>query len=270
MKNNKDFVVPLLITIIALLIIGGGYYIYKQNNNKVVEVQPSNTTNVLGNTGADYTPPKDATNNPKNDLSVKGMSKYTDSSFGFSFWYPSSMNVTVAPITNDYSSYMYGVNTKVLKTILAPEFRIDEVYSPDTSILSSTDAGPLGSHDNKYFFNFQTHTWMYFSDGSPTGKNSGTSTADVSYNTMGGLHIFNGYTRFGTRVIIPLTAHNFLTLYSKCNDATDYLCSQGNGLDRFNKAVKTILATDPLVATPVSQSEQIKAIQAEADAYVVK
>ncbi len=209
-------------------------------------------------------------------ITVAGMQKYTDSNFGFSFWYPNTGSVQVIPTdakqpgidVNAYSGILYGANTKILKTIQAPEFTINEVYSPNMSILSSVDAGPGGSNYDKYFFDPQTHTWMYASDGGPAQiTHGGTTAADVSNNTMGGLHIFQGYTRFGIKNIIPLSAQNFLVFYSKCSDATDYLCSQGSGKDKFNKSVQTIVATDPSVATPVSATLQTQAVQAEANAY---
>jgi len=84
---------------------------------------------------------------------------------------------------------------------------------------------------------------------------------------MGGLHIFQGYKRFGLKVIIPLSAHNFLAISSTCSDATDSPCSNTNEKDKFNKTVKTITATDPSVATPVGGGQQREIIQAEINAY---
>lgn len=213
------------------------------------------------------------------EISVLGMRQYTDSSFGFSFWYPSSMQVTkTQPQLNSGSSVndstiMNGPNTQILGVITAPEFTAYEVYSPDMSILSSVDPGPSGSDYDKYFFDTQTHTWMYASDGGPTGVAGGTTAADTSNNTIGGLHVFNGYTRFGYKVIIPLSANDFIVVYAKCNDATNYTCEGTNGaagtaLDRFKASIKTIVAVDPSVATPISVVQQTAIIQAEANTYV--
>ena len=80
--------------------------------------------------------------------------------------------------------------------------------------------------------------------------------ADISLNTMGGLHMFHGGTRFGSTVI-PLSARNFLYIYSS---------SQGE-YNPEQPLANTILATDISVATPMSAAEQIKIIQAEKDAY---
>jgi|GEM_PF-5883306 len=203
---------------------------------------------------------------------VPGMSKYTDTDFGFSFWYPSDKKIESTQITAAQdSAYKYGVGAQVVKTIIAPEFSLEEVSSPSMSILSAVDAGCCGSNYDKYFFDTQTHTWMYADDGGPKGGAGGINPADVSKNTMGGLHIFPGYTRFGNKVIIPLSATHFLVLYSACNGASEYDCGSANdptsGYSRFYAALKTIVATDPSVATPVSAAEQQAVIQAEKSAY---
>jgi hypothetical protein len=204
-------------------------------------------------------------------VSVPSMSKYTDSDFGFSFWYPTNVDIRKTQpdansgSTRDHSDIMNGQGTVIQGIVNAPDFTAYEVYSPSMSILSAVDAGPFGSDYDKYFFDKTSHTWMYQNDGGPTGKSGGTNPADVSKNTMGGLHIFQGYTRFGLKVILPLSAHNFLVVYAKCNDATDYSCADGG--TKFKTSLQTIVATDPSVATPVSAAEQIAAIQAEKQAY---
>ncbi len=206
-------------------------------------------------------------------VSVPGMSKYTDTTFGFTFWYPSTGIVKQIAVPKDYSSGMYGTQTTVVNRISAPDMLIDEVSSPSMSVLSDVDAGCCGSLTNSYFFNPTIHTWMRKSDGGSSGNGQqGTFPADISNNTMGGLHILQGYTRFGAKVIIPLSATHFLAVYSVCNDATDYECSPwsktAGGYGRFLTSVNTIVATDPLVATPVSVAQQNTIIQAEKDAYV--
>lgn len=83
--------------------------------------------------------------------------------------------------------------------------------------------------------------------------------ADVSLNTMGGLHIFSTEQK-GNASIIPLSAKHFLQVgeYSGQNP--------GSGIHL--PLVKTIVAIDPSVATPVSAAEQVQLIQAERRAYV--
>jgi hypothetical protein len=231
-----------------------------------------------------YTPLKDSSGNRltqtitvtgshQSGVSAPGMSQYTDSSFGFSFWYPSSKQVQkFPPQTNssntvDDSGVMYGLGTVILGSISAPDFGASEVYSPSMSILSSVDPGPFGSNIDKYFFDMQSHTWMYTDDGGPKGGAGGTTPADVSKNTMGGLHIFQGYMRFGIKEIIPLSAQHFLVVYIVCDSETADTKANQNCKDRFNTSVQTITATDPSVATPVSAAEQQATIEAEKAAY---
>lgn len=153
-------------------------------------------------------------NNNAQPTAVAGMSKYTDADFGFSFWYPSGLEIENRTTNSDGSSFVsnYGSNTKVLRVISAKDnFLIEEVYSPDTSLYYQESPGPFGSDFDHYYFNSQTHTWMDVNDGGPTGKYSGgTQAADISKNTMGGLHMFYGYVRFSSGYVIPLSAQHFL------------------------------------------------------------
>lgn len=220
------------------------------------------------------TAPANPTPSSPQTVSISGMSKYTDANFGFSFWYPNNLKVTTsepsqkaqASATDDY-----GAETKIVKTVSSPEFFIYEVYSPLMSIYAYSIDDPSGeSFYENYFFDTNRYVWMVAESNIPNGSPDATTTADVSKNTMGGLHMLGAYTKGSIKVIIPLSTHNFLVLYSGCNDFMDYTCdsgTNGGGEDKFNKLVQTIAATDPSVATPVSSAEQIKAIQAEKDAY---
>jgi hypothetical protein len=275
---KRGFGLSFILIIAAAAILAGGAYCYVQNTYK--PVQTTATLQTATSTTAITTTSQTPTQNPV-AVSVHGMSKYTDSSFGFSFWYPISGSVSITPdsfysshgtTVSGWSTYMYGPNTSIVKSIEAPEFTIDEVYSPNMSILDAVDAGPFGSDTDKYFFNPSLHTWMEQTDGGPRGGPGGTGPADTSNNTMGGLHILYGYTRFAIKVIIPLSAQHFLAIYSKCNDASDYLCNENDtsvqsAINKFKTSIQTIVATDPLVATPVSAAQQTATIQAEAAAY---
>lgn len=265
-NRQNGFTLPVLVAIVALLLIGVGFYYYSAR--EAAQVTGPVTLN---------TPPATSPASVEN-IPVEGAKQYTDESFGFSFWYPAYFKIVKrdahAKSTSMFekSKIMNGSGTEILGVVEIPEFVAYEVHSPSMSILSSVDAGPIGSAYNKYFFDTKTHAWMYASDGEATGGKNTTTVADVSVNTMGGLHILSGYTRFSHKVIIPLSAQNFLVVYSKCNDATDYLCDNKTGtnstaLDRFNDLVRTITATDPSVATPISAKEQKIFIQAVVDHY---
>ncbi len=199
--------------------------------------------------------------------SVAGMSKYTDSDFGFSFWYPSGWFVTQQAVADATSGGWYQDGTIVKRfTVANPSIpsngvTIDEFVSTDAAITelgSTKSASPVGV-DQKYFFS--TSTWMYENlTGTPNGSvPAGTITpADISANTMGGLHVFSGAARFGADSIIPLSAYHFVVV--KTNDA-------GGAIDQ-NAFADTIVATNPAVAIPVSTTQQVATIQAELQAYV--
>jgi len=193
-------------------------------------------------------------------VSVPGMSKYTDTDFGFSFWYPTNWTIDV---NKNGAANLEDCTLKksfsVHGNLYANGITVSEYYCPDRSITlrGNNGANPVGM-DFKYYFDTATHTWME-SDLSdpPNGSPRSTSPANVSINTMGELHIFPGQERFGTNVIIPLSAKNFL--YVATNNDPGYISEL--------LFAKTIVATDPSVGTPVSAAEQVAAIQAEKDSY---
>ncbi len=218
----------------------------EQNQNTNPQAQPSQTSVNQGS----------ATN-----IAVAEMQKYTDSDFGFSFWYPASWTLkqsattsyispsggtikkTISVGTTDSNGYMGGVG-------------IEEFASSGMSITDNSAAGPAGngSLSLTYFFDPTTHTWMATDI---DGENySTTYAANVSTNTMGGLHMLGGNARFSDDYIIPLSAKHFLVVYAL--DA---------GGTREGLLANTILATDLSVATPVSVDEQIKIIHAEGLLY---
>jgi hypothetical protein len=198
---------------------------------------------------------------PTNQITVAGMQEYTDTDFGFSFWYPASWKLqqtdvrsyiplsggTVKKIigvgTTDSNGYMGGVG-------------IQEFVSSDKSITDNSDAGPAGNGSKylKYYFDSSAHTWM--AETTDMSNVKSTFTANVSKNTMGGLHMLGGNARFADDVIIPLSASHFLVVYAL--DA---------GGTREDLLANTVVATDPTVATPISSDEQIKTIHAEGLLY---
>lgn len=209
---------------------------------------------------------------------ISGMSKYTDKDFGFSFWYPSSWSVSsLNPGPTDREGNQLKGRI-VIKEGENVEIDIDKVHSDQ--MVYNVNPGACGYCGNvRYFFNPNIHTWMKeYPDGANGAPDatpeefaaSKTATpANVSNNTMGGLHMFSTEQK-ESAVIIPLSAQNFLlvtgvTYTEQCGPACGAKVIGEAGL-----LARTVVATDPSVATPVSVSEQIKMIQAEAEAYGVK
>ncbi|HEV7449539.1 MAG TPA: hypothetical protein VGP13_03320, partial [Candidatus Paceibacterota bacterium] len=173
-------------------------------------------------------------------MAVPGMSKYTDTEFGFSFWYPSEWTVS------RYGSTGGGQITQ-LYTLTDPSNRkIADINEAPTTYL---DRWINSSTMERFYFDKETHTWMQDIIG------TASSSADVSVNTMGGLHMLSwSFVPATKSLIVPLAASRFIDVES------------ANGTN-ITLLAKTIMATDPSVATPISQAQQQATIQAEKDAY---
>ena len=198
-------------------------------------------------------------------ISVAGMKQYTDSNFGFSFWYPNTWTVQSTAIKNSYSG---GSIQKTLTIAPASDpngtsgeaITIDEFSSPTREITIPRDiCSPMSGLSvpiHRYYFDTNTHTWMVEvpaytgwseRDGSQYGVPASIKAADVSNNTMGGLHML-GAGCSGS--VIPLSAKNFVV----------FLFNSRNAGPNYIELAKTITATDPSVAMSVSSGEQIQTI----------
>jgi hypothetical protein len=96
-------------------------------------------------------------------------------------------------------------------------------------------------------------------DGSYILQPGTTVPANVSRNTMGGLHMLYEGMESVYGSIVPVSTQHFLIVAP----AIDGIY----GPAEAELLAKTIVATDPSVATPVSAAEQLATIQAERDAY---
>jgi len=179
------------------------------------------------------------------NVSVSGMSKYTDPDFGFSFWYPIGWILVDTPVLSH--NFEGGKVIKHLEftdasTPYARRISIDEFYTSSSSITDYWRVGFI-----KHYFDDSRQQWMIHdhSDG------DSIHPVDIKIHTMGGLPIFESY----ERSIVPLSTHSLLVVSGTVPNAL------------LKALAKTIVATDPSVATPVSAAEQIKTIQAERDAY---
>ncbi len=188
--------------------------------------------------------------------SVAGMSQYIDPGFGFSFWYPSGWQITTLPISsndNAVGSIVSGdsIIGEIEVNASSPNaFIIYEINSPSSVIRGFDHLGSIR-------YSLDSGEWMV-SDDDNEGDVSNTRPADISTNTMGGLHMLSGGSAFVTD-IIPLSAQHFLVLsFGGGDSATGSL---------INPLATTIVATNPAVAVPVSTAQQTASIQAEASAY---
>lgn len=202
-------------------------------------------------------------------LTVPGMSIYSDADFGFSFWYPTGWIIDKKKIADGMTRSDDGAVMVGSVTVKHPTqwkgVSIAEYYSANRAFVTEKGAcGPAADcpYFVRYYFDADLHTWMQYETYRYPGVDTvfrpdTTVVANVSSNTMGGLHVLGGYVRHGGAVIVPLSARNFLHI-SNTGETGD---------PAYRTLVNTVVATDPAVATPVGASEQVKVIQAAKDAY---
>jgi hypothetical protein len=239
-KSSKTSTAVWILIIVILLIMVGGMYIYS-NKTTTTTTTPSTTTS---------TP----------SLIVPTMQEYTDADFGFSFWYPNGWQVTTVTNPPFGAQIQNGTIVRKLSVGNASDtwaIVIEEVNSPTMTITDTGGAGPFGPVT--YFFNTPQSTWMKVTGEESAGVPVATTTADVSVDTMGGLPMFSGTSRFDT-TIVPLNTQNFLVV------------SDG-GTVNATALAKTITPTNPSVipsaVAPVSEAEQTQIIQAEESAFAI-
>jgi PKD repeat protein len=193
-------------------------------------------------------------------VSVPGMSKYTDADFGFSFWYPTCMAIGAS--VGSSPSHFGGRENKIITISFGKKsIYVYEIDSQDRSVTIRYSGMGEYFGPSIFYFDAQNHVWM--SKPLPESGSSQTPVlADVSNYTMGGLHIFSAPMGHGSYAqIVPLSARHFLVVVGLHGAADESLNTDPTPL------IKTIVATDPSVATPVSAVEQIKTIEAEKQSF---
>jgi hypothetical protein len=175
--------------------------------------------------------------------SVSGMSEYVGADF--SFWYPSTW--TVQQITKAGGGVMNSLS------LYGPTgndvMDIDELTPLNGALGNVIDANDTES----YYFDSNTGVWTY--SRTSFGKTT-TSPAPIPLTTIGGLHVFT-FEDLTHDDIIPLSATKFVTV-SDTSDTHD-----------VRPLARTVVATNPNVATPIPTAQQTAVIQAEASAYGV-
>jgi hypothetical protein len=191
------------------------------------------------------------------------VSQYTDSAFGFSFWYPTAWKVTEEPVADPTADGWFP-DAKILK-----ELRIQNTGASDdngqpsgviirelsapaglTELGRSKSPSPVGI-DEKYFFDSGKHRWMNAQlTEAPDGSPPATFPLKIERRTMGGLPLFYGAARGGAEVIVPLNASHFLALTTLeyPDDSHNYLAA-------------TVVATDAGAGKRASTQEQADTIR---------
>ncbi len=226
----------ILIAIIIVVVIVVGAWLYVSSKNQSSNLTP---------------PPQNVTTNTS-PADTYGMSQYTDATYGFSFWYPSALQVS-STITNDTNSFPGGVAVETLLVGDMGSTSVVVVNSPTSMITDEPNGHASPIAQTKYSYDSTSNQWMIsFPEGTPTGQGSATPTpVQTSKTTMGGLLMLPAGKRFDT-TIIPLSTTRFLVV------------SDGGGSSFTSELAQTIAQNGVNVVPAVEAT----ALQAEATAYV--
>jgi hypothetical protein len=197
---------------------------------------------------------------------VRGMSRFTDAGFGFSFCYPSAWKVLDEPVADPTRNGWFP-DAKIVKQLAIRNpaawdnedqlgVMIQELLAPRglTELGRFKSPSPVGV-DRKIFYDSGTRRWMFeklteLPDGTPPA----TSPAEIRLRTIGGLPIFWGETRGGAEVIVPLDGSHFLAISS--------LVDPGN-INSHTYLAATVVATAPGAGQRASEQAQAEAIRRE-------
>ena len=115
------------------------------------------------------------------------MSRYVDAKFGFSFWYPSVLRITVAA-ANDEARFPGGVVVEILQVRPAGGILLYVVNSPQSTITDEPNGHAAPIPQTKYFYDAASQRWMVtYPEGTDGGGSAAPAPADVSKTTIGGL-----------------------------------------------------------------------------------
>lgn len=180
-----------------------------------------------------------------------GMSEYSDPKYGFSFWYPSSLEIQVSA-TNDAENFPGGIAVETITVGPQGGPVIIVVDSPQSTITDEPNGHASPIAQTKYFYDHVTQKWMvaYPEGAIGTAVSGATTTADISKTTIGGLPMLPSGRRFDTTIILLST-----TRFAVVTD--------GGGSSFTPQLAKTIA----LIGTSIDQSAQTNALKSEAGAY---
>ncbi len=229
MKKQYEKVGMWLLIVLALLVVIGAVYFFGYPQTSSPTGTATTTSPVVINT--------------------YGMAQYTDSDYGFTFWYPSSWQI-IPTVANDITSFPGGTLVKTLQVGSQGGVTINIVNSTAHTITDEQNGHASPIEQTKYFYDSSSGEWMVaYPEGTNTGTTGATTTANISNTTMSGLIMLPSGRRFDTS-IIPLSTTNFLVV------------SDGGGSNATVLA-KTVSLTD----VSVDSTTLSVALQAEANTY---
>jgi hypothetical protein len=177
------------------------------------------------------------------------MSRYVDAKYGFSFWYPSALRITVAA-ANDDARFPGGVVIETLQVRPAGGISLYVVNSPQSTITDEPNGHAAPIPQTKYFYDASRRWMVTYPEGTDGGGSGAPAPADVSKTTIGGLPMLPSGARFDT-TIIPLSPTQFVVV------------QDGGGSAFTNELARTVAAAGARVEAAALSA----ALRAEALAY---
>ena len=178
------------------------------------------------------------------------MSRYVDAKYGFSFWYPAALRITVAA-ANDDARFPGGVVVETLQVRPAGGISLYVVNSPQSTITDEPNGHAAPIPQTKYFYDAASQRWMVtYPEGTDGGGSGEPAPADVSKTTVGGQPMLPSAARFDT-TIIPLSTTQFVVV------------QDGGGSAFTNELARTVAAAGAHIDAAVLAD----ALNAEAMAY---
>jgi hypothetical protein len=178
-----------------------------------------------------------------------GMKQYVDKKYGFSFWYPGSLKVTVTA-SNDDKSFPGGALFETVQVGEVGGVAVRVINSPQGAITDEPNGHAAPIPQTELFMDAAMQMWMVrFPEGDGSGKPVEAKGIDLSKKTIGGLPMVATGARFDT-TIIPLSKTRFIVV------------QDGGGAALTSQLATTVTA----VGAKVNGSAQAKALQALADA----
>lgn len=196
------------------------------------------------------TAPPTVTSTSTTPNEIYGMSQYVDPAYGFSFWYPSALQITVTSTNND-TDFPGGDAVETLQVGPMGGITIFVVNSTSSRITDepADHASPIAQ--TQYYYDSVSGRWMIdYPQDTNGGNSAATTTADVSKTTISGLVMLPSGRRFDT-TIIPLSTMRFLVI------------GDGGGSSFTPQLAETVAQT----GASVSVSAQAAVLEAEATAY---
>jgi hypothetical protein len=176
------------------------------------------------------------------------MSRYVDAKYGFSFWYPAALRITVAA-ANDDARFPGGVVVETLQVRPAGGISLYVVNSPQSTITDEPNGHAAPIPQTKYFYDASSQRWMVtYSEGTDGGGSAAPEPADASTTTIGGQPMLPSGARLDT-TIIPLSTTQFVVV------------QDGGGSEFTNQLARTVAAAGAHVdATGLSAALRAEAL----------